>query len=957
MTDNYKNKIIHGFKFVSESEIPELSCTAYMAEHIGCGAKLLYLAREDTNKTFAIAFRTIPGDSTGVFHILEHSVLCGSEKYPVKEPFVELLKGSLKTFLNAYTFPDKTMYPVSSRNDKDFLNLVDVYMDAVLHPLAVKNKNIFLQEGWHVEFDTDAPVYKGVVYNEMKGAYSSPDDVVTREMTSLLYKNNCYGKDSGGDPREITSLTYDDFVKAHEKYYHPSNSRIILDGAVDIEKTLALLDSYLKDYGRIDVDTSVLRAFTGGYSEKTSYYEVARDADPSRARVCLGYEACDFSDRKTLMALTIISDAIAATNASPFKRAMLDSGLVSDADITLYDGIMENSVMIELKNVLPENCDKAAEYAKQSIKRIAEEGIDRASLSAAFNNFEFRLREQDLGNSPAGINFAISALDTWLYGGDPADALAFADNLKFLGDALDTDYYEKLLFKIFVEPKNSARLTLLPSSNLGEKKIAEEGARLDAYLSSMSQEERDALHCEAEELSLWQKTEDSDEALMTIPSLDLEDINPMPERIDNELYVTGGVPTLFTEVFSRGITYASVFFNLSDLSADELFLASLACDIFKHIPAGGYETRALETEIKSELGSLAFAVRALTKNGNVTPYLQVSASCLDTKIPSLVRLVEKVLLTSDFNDTAGIGRIVKQLKVQLQEAIAESVPFSRAAACVCDEAAYNEYIDGIEFYLKLKELEAAFDEKREEISDKFASLSKKIFTKKRLTISVAAREKGRFASDIAAVFPDGEEIGKRSSVRAFGKKREALVVPSGVAYSAIAGNILSHTDSMHGSFGVVRSLLSYEYLWGEIRVRGGAYGAGFIKRNNGAVGCYSYRDPGPARSEKSFERCPEELRRLADGTDITELIIGAVGDIDPLMTPKVIASLSVSYYLRGEIYADRVKTRTELINTDSDDLLAAADLIEKAFSESAFVVTCGKDKLASLGELDSVIEI
>ena len=958
-------KNIHGFEFISSREIPELSGTLHEAVYKKNGAKLLFIDREDANKTFAIAFKTIPTDDTGVFHIIEHSVLCGSEKYPVKEPFVELLKGSLKTFLNAFTFPDKTMYPVSSRNDKDFLNLVDIYMDAVLHPLAVKKKEIFYQEGWHHELHAkdDELIYKGVVFNEMKGAYSSADEVEMEQMSALLYKDNCYGRDSGGNPVSIPNLTYEDFVASHAKYYHPSNARIILDGSVDLDKTLALLDGFLSEYEYLEIDSDIPMITPAGHVEKTVAYEISASEDPEgKARVCMGFATTDFSDRRTITALSILSDAIAGTNEAPFKKAILDSGLCEDVSLIAYDGIQQNSILIELKNVKEENMDKLTSLCFDTLRDLAGRGIDKDALVASHNSFEFRMREQDMATFPAGIAYAITALDTWLYGGDPMDSLSFESDIAFLREALEGDYYEQLIGKVFLESQHSATLYMLPSTMLGEQRVAAERAKLTLAKANMSDEDLDELIALNEALESWQKTPDSEEALNTIPSLSVSDINPTPEKYPTVAYELDGVPALFTASASRGITYTSLLFDISDFTKEELCTASLLTELLKNVATERSDTVTLQNKIKSELGTLSFGSLVASKNSVATPYIQIGMSCLDSKRDAAVELCGEVMLTSRFDDKAVIEIIVKQIKSQSAEAIAaagHSVAFSRSAAYVSREAAISEYIDGLENYLWIKELDKSFEQRADALCGDLARVAKKIFTKKRVTACHSGTRADDYMSKLIELLPEGESFERGSKIEPFGVRREGILIPAGIAFAAKAANVYSVTDKLHGSMGVVRSILSFGYLWNSIRVQGGAYGAGFIKRNNGNVGFYTYRDPDAKRSLGIFDESAAYLRSVAEsGEDITNFIIGALGDSDPLITPKVLSALAVASYLRGESYEDRVRARTELISTGKDELLAAAELIERAFENSGACVVGGKDKLdACKDKLDTVIEI
>ena len=959
------NGNLHGFEFIRSREIPELRGVLHEAVYKKNGAKLLFIDRDDSNKTFAIAFKTIPTDDTGVFHILEHSVLCGSEKYPVKEPFVELLKGSVKTFLNAFTFPDKTMYPVSSRNDKDFLNLVDVYMDAVLHPLAIKKKEIFYQEGWHYETHgrEEELTYKGVVFNEMKGAYSSADEVEMEEISALLYKDNCYGCDSGGNPVSIPSLTFEDFVASHARYYHPSNARIVLDGSVDLDKTLALLDSFLSEYDYLEVDSDIPMIEPAGHVSKTIAYEISAGEDPEgKARVCMGFATADFSDRKTLTALGVLADAIAGTNESPFKKPLLDSGLCEDVSIIQYDGIQQNSILIELKNVKEENMDKMRALCFDTLRALVDNGIDKETLTASHNSFEFRMREQDMATFPAGIVYAIGALDTWLYGGDPMDSLAFEKTVTSLREELEGRYYEELIKKVFLESKHSATLYMLPSTMLGEQRVASEKSMLALAKSNMSDTELDELLALNESLEAWQKTPDSEDALKTIPSLSVADINPIPERYPSEEYELDGTPALFTESASRGITYTNLLFDISDFTKEELCTVSLVTELLKNVPTDASDVGALQNKIKTNLGSLSFSTLTTTKRGVTAPYVQVGLSCLDSNRDAAVDICGEVMLTSRFDDKAVIEIIVKQIKTQSAEAIASaghSVAFSRAAAYVSREAAIGEYTDGLEYYLWVKELERGFGERADGLCDSLSRVAAKIFTRKRLIACHSGKRADDYMRKLISILPEGEDFEHGSAVEPLGVRREGILIPASIAFASKAANVLSVAESMHGSMGVVRSILSYGHLWNAIRVQGGAYGAGFIKRNNGNVGYYTYRDPDASRSLGIFDESPEFLRGVAQsGDDITNFIIGALGDSDPLITPKVLSALSVASYMRGETYEDRVKMRTELVSTSKDDLLAMADLLDRAFENSGACVVGGKDKLDACGEkLDTVIEV
>ena len=958
------NNKIHGFKFTKKDEVSDIGATLYEGEHEKSGAKILYIDRKDTNKTFAIAFKTIPEDSTGVFHILEHSVLCGSDKYPVKEPFVELLKSSLKTFLNAMTYPDKTVYPVSSRNDKDFLNLVSIYMDAVLHPVAVSKPEIFYQEGWHYEVGENGELgYKGVVFNEMKGAYSSVDEVEMTEIASLLYEGSTYGLDSGGNPTVIPSLTYEEFCSAHARFYHPSNSRIILDGSVDLDKTLELLNSYLCDYDRIEINTDIPFITPSGRKEKTVTYELgAGEDETNKCRLAFGFMSAPYSDRRTLEALSVAIDAIAGSNEAPFKKAILDSGIAEDVNFIPYDGIQENSVTLELKNLKECDIPTAEALVFDTLRGIIEGGIDKKAITASLNSIEFRLREQDTATFPQGLGFALGTLDTWLYGGEPSAALAFDDDFKFLREALSGDYYESVLRTVFLESCHSAKVVMLPSKTLGEEREKNEKDRLASAKAEMTESDIEELRERERVLLEWQNTPDSKEALDTIPKLLLSDIEKEPEYHPSVGYEIDGVPAFFTPAPSRGIIYTSLLFDISDFTKEELFLAGLICDLYKNLETESYSVTELQNAIKTELGNISSAVVVGTKDGVTTPYMKVSASALASNTAKLLELLSELILKTKFTDTSAIGKIVKQLRSSVAEGISASghaAGIARSAAQVNTEAALGEYIDGIESYLMIKAIDSDYENLSARLSDALSSVAKKIYTRVRLTAFHTGERNDEFMSALVSVFAEGEDFSHGTKIKPFGKKTEGVLIPSGVSYAALTANATDDGSPSHGSLAVARSILSYGFLWGEIRVKGGAYGAGFVRRKSGIAGFYTYRDPDAKHSVETFAKSGDFLREFAEsGEDYTGFIIGAIGDSDLLVTPKVLSAMTIASFISGETYEDKKARRLEMLNTSCEDLLKCADTVDRIVECGGAVVLGGKEKLDAFGDkLDRVIEI
>lgn len=962
-----KEKVIRGFCLTGEDDLPELSAKLYTYEHIKSGASLIYIDRKDENKTFAIAFKTLPEDDTGVFHILEHSVLCGSKKFPVKEPFVELLKASLKTFLNAFTFPDKTMYPTSSRNEKDFLNLVDVYMDAVLHPLAIEKPEIFYQEGWHYDIeDENSPMtYKGVVFNEMKGAYSSVDELETAKTAKLLYRGSVYGYDSGGDPRYIPDLTYEKFCAAHSKYYHPSNSKIILDGEMDLDAVLALLDGYLCEYSRKEIDAPIGLIEPKGFAEETVYYEIGeQESEEGKARICLGFLAGDFSKRRERIALSAITDAIAGSNDSPFKKAILDTGMVEDLSFFGYDGIAHNSLFLEFKNLKQEDADKVLALSATLLKKFAKDGVDRKLLSSSLSAMEFRAREQD-GYYPQGLSNAIAALDTWLYGGNPKDMLVFENDFAFLKDALSGDYYEKLIEEVLVNSKHSVKVTLLPSKTVGEERRREEEGRLAEELAKLSKEEIKEKIEAGKRLLLWQKTPDSKENLDTIPTLAISDLNPLPQERYYEKEKILEREAIFTPAASKGIYYCDILFDISDLDEKELFTLSLTCDLIKNVRTENYSAVDIQTEIKSHLGTLYFGLISMEKAGKVTPYIKAHFSCLEGEKQTAKNLLEELVFRSVFTgEEKVISDIIKQNKTNLKDSFSSSgnsIGIGRIGAYTSAEAAIGEYTDGVEFYFSLKKLA---DGGKEALTDFIATaerLMKTVFTRDRLILFYTGNKDRVFAEELISLFkPDGVKPGE-CKIKPLGIKKEAFSVPSRVAFATLGSNIsyvIGSTETK-GYMLTARSILSLDYLWNEIRVKGGAYGGGLTHRVTGSVVFYSYRDPSPARSIGIYRSAAEFLRNFAkEKRDLTGFIIGTIGDADTLITPKIAGTLTMRDYLRGESYEERAKRRKEILSTSHSDLEAAAEIIEKICDGAGVLIVAGADKISECRHLvDTVIEI
>ena len=942
--------IICGFELVRVRSVAEINSDVYELVHLGTGASLIFLDREDENMTFAISFATPPCDDTGVCHIIEHSVLCGSEKYPLKDPFAELLKGSLNTFLNAMTYEDKTVYPVSSRCKKDFYNLTDVYLDAVFHPALLDNPNVFRQEGWHYEYDGERLTRSGVVYNEMKGAYSSPDDIAFQELSRALFAGSVYERDSGGDPNKIPTLTYDNLIAFYKKYYHPSNAKICLDGSIDLEKTLALIDSHLSRFEKKDIKVEY-RLTAKTVSERTVRYEVAQGEEDGRARILFGYVYAEENDALEQFKTTVLSDYLCGTNASPLKKELLSRGLCQD--VMMYTSrAREQTVIIEVRDTDKDKIEEIKALVDSYIRELVREGLDCEALSATVDFIEFKLREHDFGGLPRGIGFALAALGTWLYGSNPESALEYEDTLRAVRAEITSGGFERTLLNMTVDNPHRATLIMLPDEHLADERAENEEAELAQILESLSENELRRIIDEEASLKAWQEADETDEAIASLPTLEISDIPKKAERVPRRVEKIGASECIFHEINTEKITYTDMYFDMSDVRDEDLYLVSIACAALTNLDTDRSSALALQNKLKSALGSFRVSTAISTKNGGAYPYLRVSASALDHKRELLVTLTDEILLHTDFSSTEEIMNIVKQTKSAYEDATlaaGHSVALDRLEAYTTARGALSDNLSGYGSYLKIKEI-CRDGADTSEIGERISKLLKGILTKERLILSLTGECDEKLAEKIIDVFPSGNA--PVSIERApLGVRREFLCVPVKVAY-ATAGAEIVMSPELSGSMRVARSILSYEYLWQNVRVSGGAYGAGFVPRRTGFVGFYSYRDPSPARSIGVFTEASQYLRTLArEGTDLTKFIIGAMGEYDVLQSPKNRAAMSSLAYICGITYEQLEREREGLLSTSLGDLIAVADAIDNATSTGAICIVGGKEHLADCREM------
>ena len=957
--------ILHGFTVRYAQPIPSLKATLYRMEYTKNGADLVWLDRPDDNKTFSIAFKTIPSDHTGVFHILEHSVLCGSRKYPVREPFVELLKSSLQTFLNAITFPDKTMYPVSSRNDQDFLNLMDVYMDAVLHPLSVESPLPFRQEGWHYELDSpDGELTRnGVVFNEMKGAFADPDEVLSYELGRGLYPDNCYGYESGGHPEHIPELTYENYLASHARFYHPSNAYIFLDGQVDLDAVLERLDSYLEEYDRIDVDADIPFQKPVHPAEITAEYEIGPE-DDGTDKVMLGrgwvYGRFDKPERS--FAASILAQALCGSNESPLKKAILEAGLAQDVYLYNSDGTQQHSLNLVVHNTSAEKKDKLLAV----IDRVLEEqcqGLDHRQLHAILNQVEFSNREKDFGRMPRGLVFAMFSLESWLYGGDPAQNLDNSRIFASLREQIDNGGFEKLLREMTLDNPHTATVVLMPSKTLGRQRMERDKAYLASVKAGWSQEETQRVIDEFAKLRLHQNSADAPEAVATLPVLALSDI---PEELPALPYSQGefqGVPYLRQELETGGIVYLDMHFTADDLTPEELKLLPMACSLLGELGTEKYSALEANSLIREKLGRLTVSPTVYTNRhtGKVTPVVTVSLSVLPERLDDAVELLDQILLHTRFDDTAAVFNFLRQNRIGLEQtAMNAGNTFAaiRASSAVSSTACVTDALRGVTQLRYLQETEKGFEESGQETAAAYGRILARVFCRRRVTLALAGEENSAWLGRVLGLLPEGER-GGAVTYKPLAHGNEGFSIPAQIGFAAMASRLESIGAEFDGSMEVAANLLRLDYLWNNVRVKGGAYGVNLGVSQEGAVSFTSYRDPHCAGSLDTFAAAGTALREFAAGDEaLDKYIISTIGGTEPLTTPRQENGRAAAMYFGGVTQADRQQVRSQILHTTREQLTAFAGMLDQLVRKDSVCVVAAKPILDDCGnKIESIQSI
>lgn len=943
------------YEILDEHRVEDVQSDGFILRHKKSGARIAILSNNDDNKVFYIGFRTPPEDETGVPHIIEHTTLCGSKKFPVKDPFIELAKGSLNTFLNAMTYPDKTVYPVASCNDQDFKNLMDVYLDAVFNPNITKYEEIFKQEGWHYELTgkDDELKINGVVYNEMKGAYSSPDEVLSSQIYRSLFPDNTYSKDSGGNPEYIPKLTYEAYLDFYHKYYHPSNSYIYLYGDMDVVERLEWLDKeYLSlyDYKKVNSEINKQPAF-GEIKNVEAQYSITMD-DSQENKTYLSYNRVvgDTLDKMLYQAFDVLDYALVSSPGAPVKQALIDAGIGDDVYGSYDAGILQPVFSFVAKNANASQADEFESIIENTLKEVVKTGINKEALLAGINSSEFKFREADFGQFPKGLLFGLNCLDSWLFDDmKPFIHLECLGTFAKLRKAVDTDYFEKLIQEYLLDNTHGSSVTVKPKRGLGNEREEALAKELSDYKASLSDEEIKKLIEDTEHLKKYQEEPSSDEDLRKLPMLTRADMkkNAMPfSNIEDELL---DVKVVRHDIESNGIDYISFLFDAGDFAQSELGYLGFFTNALGLVSTEKYSYTDLANATNIYTGGISTGTAShpdIKDRNNFVFKFEVKLKVLEKNLDKALELMEQMLLSSDFTDTKRLGELVAQIKARLQANLSSSghlVAAMRSMSSFSRYALYQDELKGIAFYRSICHIEKELSESPKSVSDKLAAIAKKLFARNRMLISFTGNNEAYgnakpSLEKVIAGFNKMSTIGNQAEVH-FNTAKEAFIDASQIQYVAKTGDFICEGYEYTGALRLLRIILSYDYLWINVRVKGGAYGCMNTFLRSGESYFVSYRDPNLSDTLDVYDRIPEYIKSFSpDERDMTKYIIGTFSALDTPMNPEAKGSRSLSAYLEGITYEQIQKERNEILNAQPEDIRRLADLVEAVLKKDSICV-------------------
>jgi Zn-dependent M16 (insulinase) family peptidase len=934
------------YTVVEKKELKEVNGYGYILSHNKTKARVAVIENDDTNKVFTIGFRTPPADDTGVPHITEHSVLCGSRKFPVKDPFVELCKGSLNTFLNAMTYSDKTVYPLASLNEKDFHNLMHVYMDAVFYPNMYEKKEIMMQEGWHYEIDeeTGELTYNGVVFNEMKGVYSSSEQQLYRIIEKSLLPHTAYGFESGGDPEAIPNLTQEDFIAFHKRYYHPSNSYIYLYGDMDAEAELRFIDEeYLQNFDYLEIDSALTDepAFEKPV-EVREYYSIAEN-ESEQDNTYLTYNTVvgTSADKKLCTAFSILEYALLLAPGAPLKKALIDAGLGKDILSSFDDGIKQPNFSIIAKNANAEDLERFIQVLEDTLASIVEQGMDKKSLLAAINYFEFKHKEGNFGRFPKGLMLGLNAFSTWLYDDAAAlDLFSLNDVYDALKQDVETGYFEALIKQYILQNTHKSYCLLMPKKGLNNEIAEREKARLAAYKETLSAADIEEIRANMMHLKEYQSSGDAEEDLKKIPMLAINDIEKHAKKINNRILEIEHVKVLSHDIFTNGITYLSLNFCMDDIDYDKFPVIALLTEIFKYVDTEHFSYSELSNEINLYTGGIGFSTTVTNKKeyGGYVTHFVVSAKMLDAQLDKAMELIEEILFTSKLSDKKRLKEIIAETRAAMKDdllANGHTTAAGRATAYISKIGVVKELTEGVDYYMYLSDLDDHFEERYEGLAADLQETLGQLLRRDSLLVNFTSDKK---PEDTLTESLTGFSC-KLSTRLAFEnvkeipvvKKNEGFKTASQVQYVATAGNFCERGYKYTGALNVLQCIFSYDYLWINVRVKGGAYGCMCSFNRSGNAYFTSYRDPNLLETYEIYKEAPDYVRSFeADERDMTKYIIGAISRMDAPLTPSADGNFSLICYLMGIDDADLQRTRDEVLGATPEVIRGLAGYVEAA---------------------------
>lgn len=943
------------YEILDEHRVEDVQSDGFILRHKKSGARIAVLSNNDDNKVFYIGFRTPPEDETGVPHIIEHTTLCGSKKFPVKDPFIELAKGSLNTFLNAMTYPDKTVYPVASCNDQDFKNLMDVYLDAVFNPNITKYEEIFKQEGWHYELTgkDDELKINGVVYNEMKGAYSSPDEVLSSQIYRSLFPDNTYSKDSGGNPEYIPKLTYEAYLDFYHKYYHPSNSYIYLYGDMDVVERLEWLDKeYLSlyDYKKVNSEINKQPAFDEIKNVEAQYSITMDDSQENKTYLSYNRVVGDSLDEMLYQAFDVLDYALVSSPGAPVKQALIDAGIGDDVYGSYDAGILQPVFSFVAKNANASQADEFESIIENTLKEVIKTGINKEALLAGINSSEFKFREADFGQFPKGLLFGLNCLDSWLFDDmKPFIHLECLGTFAKLRKAVDTDYFEKLIQEYLLDNTHGSSVTVKPKRGLGNEREEALAKELSDYKASLSDEEIKKLIEDTEHLKKYQEEPSSDEDLRKLPMLTRADMkkNAMPfSNIEDELL---DVKVVRHDIESNGIDYISFLFDAGDFAQSELGYLGFFTNALGLVSTEKYSYTDLANATNIYTGGISTGTAShpdIKDRNNFVFKFEVKLKVLEKNLDKALELMEQMLLSSDFTDTKRLGELVAQIKARLQANLSSSghlVAAMRSMSSFSRYALYQDELKGVAFYRSICCIEKELSESPKSVSDKLAAIAKKLFARNRMLISFTGNNEAYgnakpSLEKVIAGFNKMSAVGNQAEVH-FNTAKEAFIDASQIQYVAKTGDFICEGYEYTGALRLLRIILSYEYLWINVRVKGGAYGCMNTFLRSGESYFVSYRDPNLSDTLDVYDRIPEYIKNFSpDERDMTKYIIGTFSALDTPMNPEAKGSRSLSAYLEGITYEQIQKERNEILNAQPEDIRRLADLVEAVLKKDSICV-------------------